>query len=215
MMAPMKERPILFSAPMVRALLAGTKTQTRRIFKGTTEHKGPYNPAYMDAHRGAPGWATICPYGAAGDRLWVREAWRTERRFNHLKPGDIPGTQLDTAIHWEADPPPLYDAPEAPGIRRSSMFMCRWMSRITLEITEVRVQRLQDITEEDAIAEGFDTTLKTCARGWYRGVWNSINAKPRYVKGAGFGGETAKLASDTAWADNPWVWALTFRRVDA
>jgi hypothetical protein len=188
----MKERPILFSGPMVRAILDGSKTQTRRTFKGTTEHKGPYNPAYMEAHQQANGWGRICPHGAPGDRLWVRETWAHER--------DGTGCPDDTGVLYRATDPGWDD--EGTGLRwRPSIFMPRIASRILLEITDVCVQRLQEISEEDARAEGAIGALNDsigdnwCAREAFAALWESIN-------GTG------------SWHANPWVWAITFRRLE-
>lgn len=220
----MKERPILFSAPMVRVLLEGRKTQTRRVvkpqppsghnFAGFTTHStcsadegkavwaAGSGPLMHEAHR------VRCPYGQPGDRLWVREAWRLCREADGVKPRD---TDAAYRCWYEAD------APHQPGFGRlrPGMFMPRWASRITLEITEVRVQRVQEISEEGAIAEGierddegrwtdyqnlgfggyFDHPIQG-ARFSFASLWDSINAK------RGFG-----------WDANPWVWCLSFRRV--
>ncbi len=176
-----KERPILFSAPMVRAILDGSKTQTRRIFKGTTEHKGPYNLDYMEAHRQASGWGRICPYGAPGDRLWVRETWAPW--------SDGLGCADESSwVLYRADT----TRPE-PNRWRAPMAMPREASRILLEITDVRVQRLQYISDDDARAEGYDRS-HAFPREWFALLWESING-------------------DGSWNANPWVWAITFRRL--
>lgn len=188
----MKERPILFSGPMVRAILDGSKTQTRRIFKGTTEHKGPYNPAYMEAHQQANGWGSICPYGTPGDRLWVRETWAVQHEYDAAAPSEI-----GASAQWH------YAATEDLGglRKRPSIFLPRRGSRILLEITDVRVQRLQEISEEDARAEGAIGALNDsigdnwCAREAFAALWESIN-------GTG------------SWDANPWVWAITFQRLE-
>jgi hypothetical protein len=179
----MKERPILFSGPMVRAILDGSKTQTRRTFKGTTEHKGPYNPAYMEAHQQASGWGSICPYGIPGDRLWVRETFAQDV-------AGCPGGISYRADHFD----PKGDGPAHPMKWRPSIFMPRISSRILLEITDVRVQRLQEISDEDARAEGYDRS-HAFPREWFALLWERIN-------GTG------------SWDANPWVWAITFRRLE-
>jgi hypothetical protein len=189
-----RERPILFSGPMVKALMAGTKTQTRRILKGTTEHKGPYNPAYLEAHKNSDGWAQICPYGQPGDRLWVRETW-APCFGESIKPG--------AEILYRADDCDGYDRLTW----RPSIHMPRWASRLTLEITEVRVQRLQEISYEDCLAEGIHLQRKCLKESvearfverpdkTFARLWDSINAKRGYP-----------------WSANCFVWALTFRRV--
>ena len=211
----MKDRPILFSAPMVRALLAGTKTQTRRVVKHSI--RGPHTPRWTyDWHDSKGKWlaahgggfefsktnaAQLCPYGQRGERLWVREAWGFEKR-----------TEDDPLL----EPVATYRADEVEHLYqvnrwRPSIHMPRHLSRIKLEITGVRVERLQDISEVDAIAEGIEhepcsahwKNYDTSPGGWrywespiqsYRTLWNSIN-------GPG------------SWDANPWVWALSFKRV--
>ena len=201
----MKESPILFSAPMVRALLAGTKTQTRRIFKPdrmtwdangryttyamrggelSTTGSGPFKPS---------SWLHYCPYGQPGeDRLYVRETWAAPHAYDHLPPRLIP---QDARIH--------YAATEDRGglLWRPSIHMPRWASRITLEVTGVRVERLQDISEADAEAEGIDfirhypdADETLTAKVLYEVLWESIN-------GPG------------SWEANPWVWVIDFRRL--
>lgn len=201
----MKERPILFSGPMVRALLAGTKTQTRWAVKMKHYHQieerddGSPWPWMYDGEREEDSWMH-CPYGQPGDRLWVRETFapRTLGAWSvldqHMKP------------LYRADA----DRPEWKRIWRPSIHMPRWASRITLEITGVRVERLQDISEADARSEGFTQNhngyfwggphqtggLKQMATALqaYQDLWESIN-------GPG------------SWDANPWVWVLEFRRL--
>ncbi len=182
----MKERPILFSGPMVRAILSGAKTQTRRIFKGTTEHKGRYNPEYVRVHQHAEGWAQICPYGKPGDRLWVKETFSAHGALGAdgriVYRADVPGEREPHGLHW-----------------KPSIFMPRVASRITLEIESVRVERLQDISADDCLAEGItaDQAQLGSDASWraaYCRLWESIN-------GAG------------SWKLNPYVWAITFRRL--
>ncbi len=194
----MKEHPILFNAEMVRAILDGRKTQTRRCVK---------NPEIMDGLMLEGEEGEWCPYGKPGDRLWVRETWtknyrptlRGERFLRH-DPRDGCG------IIYRAD-----------GIRidreygekwKPSIFMPRWASRILLEVTDVRVERVQEIREKDSFAEGChpdrmhygpcnnDHCPCTC-RGAFARLWDSINAK------RGFG-----------WESDPWVWVVSFRRVE-
>lgn len=172
----MKERPILFSSPMIRAILAGVKTQTRRIVKGNPIPQMP------------------CPYGVAGDRLWVRESFRVEERGR--------GTQRYEVYFYRADEPTsrLFN----PLRYKPSIHMPRALCRIVLEVTAVRVERLQAISEADAIAEG----VVRDSVGWnvpdicvtpisaadaYGLLWDSVN-------GSG------------AWDSNPWVWVVEFKR---
>lgn len=171
----MTERPILFSAPMVRALLADTKTQTRRIVKGCISFDDDYE-------------IVASPYGTPGDRLWVREAWRSGKLTDRFPPREM----TPHPVWYDADGA----APAATnGKPRPGMFMPRWASRITLDLTGVRVERLQDISEADALAEGSPLTSGSYShRGWYRELWGEINGRD-------------------SWATNPWVWVLSFRRI--
>lgn len=216
----MADRPILMSAPMVRALLAGTKTQTRRVLRV------PAHPAVRDwvldsefratarAHSEEvatqyvttfPHGRVRCPYGQPGDRLWVREnGWqRPECSERDMRDG------ADTWPAYEYDADGIDHAhvellKEWGWKRRPSIHMPRWASRITLALTDVRVQRVQEISEDDALAEGADGPHPA---SWhpdaseigpssyvsgYRDIWNSIN-------GPG------------SWEANPWAWALTFK----
>ena len=221
----MKERPILMSAPMIRATLSGSKTQTRRIVKPTPEWVGPSG---VLSYRGRVGLQhALSPHGQRGDRLWVREAFRFLDSFD----GDSPNTVGDRCLiagypkpwaptHYEADglrdnwmnvgtePGSVIAGKLRPGIH-----MPRWASRITLEIVSVRVERLQDISEEDAAAEGVyresedeipfngpwyinagDSQGYATAKSCYEALWDYING-------------------DGAWAANPWVWVIEFRRI--
>ena len=179
MSSTMKERPILFSAPMVRAILDGSKTQTRRVAK---EFNGMPN---LDGILRRYPHQNGCPHGTPGDRLWVRETWAHER--------DGTGCPDDTGILYRATDPGWDD--EETGLRwRPSIHMPRWASRILLEITDVRAQRLQEIGDEDARAEGYTPQSPDFPVGWFQGLWDTIH-------GSG------------AWHANPWVWAITFRRI--
>jgi hypothetical protein len=151
----MTDRPILYSAPMIRALLAGTKTQTRRLCKWT--------PALLP-----DGKILSNEVVQSGDRLWVREAWRTFVSLDSTPPRDLLQPGRGAGILYEADDGGLAitavgersmgerDDRRAFGKLRPGMFMPRWASRLTQIVTDVRVQRLQDISEEDALAEGIE-----------------------------------------------------------
>lgn len=209
----MKERGMLFAATMVKAILANTKTQTRRVL--SIQPTEPPIAAQMSLNRSmtrpvfAAMWNTktgdgstccLCPYGVVGDRLWVRETWglfeeRADKTVSALVRG-VPPEGSGYKPHYRAT-----DKLEMPsGAWRPSIHMFRWASRITLEITDVRVERLQDISEADALAEGIDD-------GWlvrnkvpppraarYRDLWEDIN-------GAG------------SWDANPWVWVVSFKPI--
>jgi hypothetical protein len=226
-----KERPILFSAPMVRALLAGTKTQTRRTVRmpedvgevcidpGGTDvfGPGPYLKVYPRDHREAMHPRIRCPYGYPGDRLWVRE---THARFSVGEGIDTPVPEC-VAYRATCDDDGGFDYSngrgEAMRLRVTkwtpAIHMFRWASRITLEIGEVRVQRLQDITEADARAEG------VTSRAAYAELWEGINGKRRTrVEEIDESGPTGRwrtvIDRSAGWAANPWVWAVGFERVE-
>lgn len=178
----MKERPILFSGPMVRAILDGQKTQTRRVIKP--------QPNGLWA---APG-KTTCPFGQPGDRLWVRETHYVCSNNETIYRVDNPPVPID--IKW-----------------KPSTHMPRRTSRINLEITGIRVEKLQDITEENAIAEGLEkayTGWRDYRSGWvkqhhlsdpvdsFRTLWDSINGRRGY-----------------GWGVNPFVWVIKFRMIKA
>lgn len=230
----MKERPILFSAPMVRAILNGTKTQTRRVVKPQPpantykvlqyHHPDPrpHYHAWIDSVPPGPvcaasDWAHPCPYGQPGDRLWVRET------FCPIYPQDP---------HYNGGEPIEYDYAatyrhgdrlgDSLGIRKvwkPSIHMPRGACRLELEITGVRVERLNDCSEADAIAEGIDRVENNFGNGpaycdyrmkdpedtseWLRSPLASYRTLWERINGAG------------NWEANPWVWVVEFKRVDA
>jgi hypothetical protein len=190
----MKSRPIIFQAPTVRAVLDGSKTQTRRQIKCKPCYQieeradGSKWPWMYDADQDADHWLP-CPYGQPGDELWVREAWRTERHFDHLPPRDLDPTLRMTPVQYEAGP----YADVLDGKLRPSMFMPRCASRIALTVTGVRVERLQDISAQDCWAEGIPFSPDTDPRHEYRYLWESIHGAD-------------------SWEANPWVWVLEFER---
>ncbi len=236
----MKERPILFSAPMVRAILNGTKTQTRRVCKSQPYGNGfhfdghellchndylPPSAMLMDVRRGGvsyttsnlEGWEGECPYGQPGDRLWVRETWM-DLRGTGVEHRPTPASGLQRYAYAADTPRGSYgdEARKEYGLKwRPSIHMPRAVSRINLEVTGVRVERLQDISEADAVAEGIeraedffgcpcwkcygedaDVVAPDDPVGSYQSLWESIN-------GAG------------SWDANPWVWVVEFKRVEA
>lgn len=228
-----KERPIIFSGPMVRAILDGCKTQTRRIVKvrgldfmgaggdkgedwndplcwGWEDQNNPCHFAVLSREPEDGDWSIRCPYGSPGDRLWVRETWAlllcdedSLDDWGALIPDEHP--QLGWQVQYRAGHPWENDSIDDRGFRwRSPRFMPRWASRITLEVVNVRVERLQSISYSDCLAEGIPPvpvyddgadpeTILAAIRGVYREAWESINGKD-------------------SWDANPWVWVIEFRR---
>ena len=181
------ERPILFSGPMVRAILDGSKTQTRRVVK---PQPGPSASLYFDViadHIYANGIVADCkdfPIPIRfyiGDRPWVRETWSVFDDY------DIESRNLQ-GLFYRADDEKKY---ETDGTWKPSIFMPRWASRITLEITDVRVDKLVTINHVDATKEGFDSLED------FKSAWNKLHQRKE-----GF-----------LWQSNPWVWILEFRKV--
>lgn len=238
-----KSRPILFSGAMVRAILDGRKTQTRRLLTPQPDHlqrhewrrklvyEGEHRLWCWKQHTFENLWdkgiseseramlAALNPYGGVSDRLWVRETWGVGTR-------PCPERGRYDGIEYRADDDPFLPLREFPEQNiadiprgwRPSIFMPRWASRITLEISEVRVQLLQEISDDDARAEGVE--LYTTPNG-------HISPEQR-VPGPGFdrcrlGDQPHRLpfadlwdrinGKYAAWASNPWVWAISFRRV--
>ena len=227
----MKERPILFGGPMVRAILEGRKSQTRRVLR-PQPHDGVDAVEWQDRivvgmnvpdQRGfammrggvIESEAIVCPYGRPGDRLWVREThkgWYTYEGEQHICYKADNQTVVVERPSGTASHGMLLGRCHADKWR-PSIHMPRWASRITLEVTGVRVERLQDITEEDAVAEGCSAWKQRMARvligvepsddgpvadtpeDVFAMLWDSINAK----RGHG-------------WETNPWVWVVEFKR---
>ncbi|WP_404462193.1 hypothetical protein [Providencia rettgeri] len=215
----MKERGIIFNSEMVRAILDGRKTQTRRIInpqpeltqKSGFKWKGSLFGAGSDNRETNRNFAhKKCPCGNVGDRLWVRETWQGPlvgyAEADKLFKDPEPYFKVENCV-YKADgiaAPEYTDCDDnlRQGWRPSSN-MPRWASRITLEITDVRVERLQSISEEDAKAEGFDNSQSDAASsiGWFekpvrafRRDWENINGTD-------------------GWDSNPWVWVIEFKRV--
>lgn len=222
----MADKPILFSGPMVRALLAGTKTQTRRTFKGVEEVRPGYFHAFgsgggifCDGEAEVKHWAPSYLRIAPGDRLYVREHWRAECTYDDVAPRDL----TPDGQQWRYEADGLWSDRDAmtaaAGRFRQGMHMPRWASRLTLTVTDVRVERLQDISEADAQAEGITRIgAEYIARGSKE--WES---GPNFYQ-VDIGGGTMNDATAVAvymrlwdWingegasAANPWVAAYTF-----
>lgn len=199
----MKERPIIFRAEMVRSILAGRKTQTRRIVK-------PLHMATVDAEQ-FPILA-MCPCGSPGDRLWVRETCRAEDigdeglcGVRYVADGQfmpIANTR-EASDRWVQ----LYWYRDMEGATVPPIHMPRWASRITLEITDVRVERLQDISEADAVAEGCKPIRPEL-------VQDGLIARPGRSAVEEFRLVWEQIHGGGSWDANPFVWVVTFRRID-
>lgn len=216
----MTERPILFNDEMVRALVRDKdpKTQTRRVMKDAPiEHGRGWSRWWvdkMDCYFNSEQYICECPYGKPGDRLWVRECWAKHANAEDCVyprgEGHTWGSPVYRATHSGMKP-----VCEGFTTWKPSIHMPRWASRITLEVTDVRVERVQDISEADAKAEGVQPVpfweftdeemelldypllerMKPIASA-FSGVWDSINAKRGY-----------------GWEVNPWVWVVEFKQL--
>lgn len=212
----MTDRPIPFTTPMIRALLDGRKTQTRRVLKSTYDPGGVIpDGAGGQMDYVEPSETPERPKYAVGDRLWVREAWRTFVSLDAVKPSELLNGKRGAGIIYLADGHSLSvsrngerheggerDDQQAFGKYRPPMFMPRWASRLTLIVTDVRVQRLHDINRGDAMEEGCPFANMADGpnpRDWFSDLWDSIADNPK--------------RPGCAWRDNPWVVALTFRTI--
>lgn len=198
MSTQIKERPIIFSTPMVQAILNGSKSQSRRVIKTQpipTEYSDDF--VWKQRVRNSAGILLECPYGQVGDLLWVRETWCVSSEWDKLPPSKLPVKARETVIHKA-------DGFERTGRWRSSRFMPRWASRILLEITEVRVERVQEISREDIRTEGimlppsprYTPGKFSELHQEFAAVWDSLNAKRGY-----------------GWSEDPWIWVISFRRI--
>lgn len=194
-MSKAKERPIIFKPDMVKAMLCGAKTQTRRLVKPNDDGRFSYRGE--ERHVSDPEATKACRYGLPGDRLWVRETFYNSRGDDSMP------------TYYKADQDTLMpvDFGYHQGPWSPSIYMPRWASRITLEVVSVRIARLHDITEEDAEAEGvtevqmadgeggFIYPKKGGYREAYQRLWNSIH-------------------EEESWQRNPWVWVVEFRKLE-
>ena len=203
----MKETPITFTEQMARAILEGKKTQTRRIVKAQSIFDG------MDEEFKRLQSQHACHYGKSDDRLWVRETWADTNGENgpmiSYKAGGDRVLIDDSSLFDYSRYPECGFTISCEDLRRgtygrswkSPVIMPRWASRITLEITDIRVERLHDITEDDALAEGAGPVLMspygglTPYREGFRRIWEA-------------------LSGAAGWDANPWVWVITFKRCD-
>lgn len=240
----MTERGMIFNGEMVRAILDGRKTQTRRIMKPQPEpcprggHWWPSNVFKTMLHvedemqNGKGGWGGLvgdaCPFGDVGDRIWVREAYRFPASLDDVSPTGVGEMAVATGYRkpwaptfyeftgtfsdgWKGfkTPPKASDA----GKLRPSIHMPRWASRILLEITDVRVERLNAISEEDAEAEGIDMEALYDSQDCYDCIADhNMTGRPT-VTGA-FKYLWESIYGEEGWKSNPWVWVIEFKRVE-
>lgn len=171
----MADKPILFTGWSMQRILADAKTQTRRCHA-----KARY---------------------AVGDHLWCRETWRTSEPYDPYSPSQI---DSGAAVQWRADGSSRLNGPENWGRWRPSIFMPKWATRQWLEVTEVRQERLQEISVEDIIAEGYEEDTSEMLphlpgpRYWFLKLWERLNGKK----------------PGWAWWDNPMIYAYTFKRIE-
>ncbi|HFO2431561.1 TPA: hypothetical protein ACHJFN_002511 [Klebsiella pneumoniae] len=237
----MKERGMIFNGEMVRAILDGRKTQTRRIMKPQPEpcprggHWWPSNVFKTMLHveeemqNGKGGWGGLvgdaCPFGDVGDRIWVREAYRFPASLDDVSPTGVGEMAVATGYRkpwaptfyeftgtfsdgWKGfeTPPKVSDA----GKLRPSIHMPRWASRILLEITSVRVERLNAISEEDARAEGIiDGGCLNCGEPEPCGC-----ANPEPDATDAFAYLWQSIYGQENWNADPWVWVIEFKRIE-
>ncbi|HIB4626962.1 TPA: hypothetical protein ACWW5D_003333 [Klebsiella pneumoniae] len=228
----MKERGMIFNGEMVRAILDGRKTQTRRPIKwkqtrfteiGEREDGSKW-PWSEDTERACDFWHP-CPFGAVGDRIWVREAYRFPASLDDVSPTGVGEMAVATGYRkpwaptfyeftgtfsdgWKGfeTPPKVSDA----GKLRPSIHMPRWASRILLEITDVRVERLNTISEEDARSEGIiDGGCLNCGEAEPCGC-----ANPEPDATDAFTYLWQSIYGQESWNANPWVWVISFKRVE-
>ena len=209
----MTERGILFSGRLVRRINANAKTQTRRIAKFPPEATGwaidlDRNDKWWPMNRGKyVGDGIASPYGLAGDRLYVREAWRTVESLDELRPSMLAER---VPIRYEADEATRGKFREPVGRYRHGRFMPRWASRIDLDVVSVRIERLQNITAEDAIAEGVELGVPLDV------IVNGERSKVAYFDArVAFAHLWCGVNGADAWKANPWVWVVEFRRAAA
>lgn len=219
-----KERPILFSGEMVKAILAGRKVQTRRIIKPQPARGAKISPIEnefllerwpkQEREFGNFGRAerVKCPFGQPGDHLYLREAWKVRAGLNNQKPSEIPE---DTPVWYLADGPwddTAHPMEGIPGKYRHARFMPRWASRITLEITGVRVERITEISEEDAIAEGL---MPYAVYGGRTVSWKINDASFTYTDPVNAFRDLWESTYPGSWERGDFVWVIDFKKVEA
>ncbi|WP_234245231.1 hypothetical protein [Klebsiella pneumoniae] len=218
----MKERGMIFNGEMVRALLSGRKTQTRRIIKDCTVGRDQISK-FIQIEKKFIGCypedvpeliRECCPYGIPGDRIWVREAFRVHSRATDVATLVYKASERNS---WTEQthrvPVAVCNKPATPEKWTPSLHMPRWASRILLEITDVRVERLNAISEEDAEAEGIDMEALYDSQDCYDCIADhNMTGRPT-VTGA-FKYLWESIYGKESWKANPWVWVIKFKRVE-
>jgi hypothetical protein len=234
-MTPIKERPILFSAPMVRTILDGRKTVTRRTVKGSAlKWLEEFAPEFV-----ALSANELCPFGQIGERLWVRETWYCDQfevqKGPYLQPADmhdLDQSREDGELVYAADGLAPYEQEQPTW--KPSIHMPRWACRILLEITDVRVERLQDISDDQAQAEGcfFTDYGRKCGhsgKGWTEvgdcpapkehhpqrdgWMWDKTTSHEQCLGAPRWAFASLWNSTGGDWDANPWVWVVEFKRV--
>ncbi|HID2693047.1 hypothetical protein [Klebsiella pneumoniae] len=236
----MKERGMIFNGEMVRAILDGRKTQTRRIMKIQPEHSGLGLRRVIDSKNGSDDgkyfWSLsdacglkirsksfTCPFGSVGDRIWVREAFRVHSRATDVATLVYKASERNS---WTEQthrvPVSVCNKPATPEKWTPSLHMPRWASRILLEITDVRVERLNAISPEDAESEGLERTNFT-GFGDEPGLpsypepdvyFDPLKKQWKEYPPEAFAGLWESIYGEGSWKANPWVWVIEFKRVE-
>lgn len=201
------EKPIIFNSEMVRAILEGRKTQARIAIKPQPKDMTTQVIHLTDGIRFATEDKPIkCPFGQPGDKLWCRETWAVDDAYDHLSSSQLPIDDVTVFLKSLTPSDKPHDTLNLRGKWRPSIFMPKWASRLQLRIKDVRVERVQDITEADARTEGCVKSNLSMSIGIDRDstyrenfekLWNSINEKRGY-----------------GWDVNPWVWVVEFERIE-
>ncbi|MCW9252089.1 hypothetical protein N5I36_08965 [Klebsiella aerogenes] len=223
----MTERGMIFNGEMVRAILDGRKTQTRRIMKIQPEHSGLGLRRVIDSKNGSDDgkyfWSLsdacglkirsksfTCPFGSVGDRIWVREAFRV-----HSRATDVATLVYKASVRnsWTEQthrvPVAVCNKAAMPEKWTPSLHMPRWASRLLLEITDVRVERLREISQADAEAEGVGKLKKGFWKNYQPG-WTEFQLTAR----GSFATLWKSIYGDESWYADPWVWVIEFKRIE-
>ncbi|HCR0782093.1 hypothetical protein ACU6YP_03980 [Klebsiella aerogenes] len=223
----MTERGMIFNGEMVRAILDGRKTQTRRIMKIQPEHSGLGLRRVIDSKNGSDDgkyfWSLsdacglkirsksfTCPFGSVGDRIWVREAFRVHSRATDVATLVYKASERNS---WTEQthrvPVSVCNKPATPEKWTPSLHMPRWASRLLLEITDVRVERLREISQADAEAEGVGKLKKGFWKNYQSG-WTEFQLTAR----GSFATLWKSIYGDESWYADPWVWVIEFKRIE-